>query len=129
MCLHPDHQIGPLNFGIAGPVFNFILSILVFTGVLMLRGVASDPLTVGEVYELPGGFHELRTGDEILAINGSKTPGFDDQEAWSGFTRDIPAVAILNYDVQREGQVLSVDGPQLFPPLVQQVAPRSAALG
>ena len=33
----------------AGPVFNFVLSILVFTGIFMIRGVVSDPLTVGEI--------------------------------------------------------------------------------
>ncbi len=33
----------------AGPVFNFVLSILVFAAILMLRGVAAEPLTVDEL--------------------------------------------------------------------------------
>jgi len=112
----------------AGPVFNFIMSIAVFSAIFMLRGVASDPLTVGEIRALPGGFHQLQQGDEILAINGAQTPNFDDAGAWKSFTDDIPARAVLEYRVRRDGQTMTVNGPYLFPPQVVQVAPRSAAM-
>ena len=33
----------------AGPLFNFALSIVIFTAVLLFRGVVAEPLTVGEL--------------------------------------------------------------------------------
>lgn len=113
---------------LAGPVFNFIMSIAIFGAIFLFRGVASDPLTVGETYTLPAGFHQLQAGDEILEIGGTKTPDFADAAAWQAFTAGIPHQAILNYKVRRDGQALNVDGPYLFPPLILQVAPRSAAM-
>ena len=112
----------------AGPFFNFAMSILVFASIFMLRGVASDPLTVGSLRDLPGGVHQLVQGDEILAIGGVATPRFDDADAWGRFTSEVPRQPVLTYDVRRDGQEMSVDGPFLFPPHVTQVAPRSAAM-
>lgn len=112
----------------AGPIFNFILSIAVFSSIFMLRGAISDPLTVGEMRALPAGFHQLEVGDEILAIDGVLAPEFTDAVAWSKFVNEIPRQEILEYGVRRDGQSLTVDGPYLFPALIVQVAPRSAAM-
>lgn len=111
----------------AGPVFNFIMSILVFAAIFMLRGEATDPLTVGELKVLPDTVQELRVGDEITAIDGMSTPSFDEPDEWSAFVDELVAQPQLTYDILRDGQAMSVTGPWLFPPFVQQVAPRSAA--
>lgn len=111
----------------AGPAFNFAMSIMVFAAIFMFRGVASDPLTVGEFRALPTGQYELREGDEIVAIAGLETPSFEDAPAWGALSADIPAQDPLSYDVRRDGQVLTVEGPFLYPPQVSHVAPRSAA--
>lgn len=111
----------------AGPVFNFIMSIIVFAAIFMFQGVASEPLTVGETRELPAGFHELMTGDEITAIDGTPTPSFADAGAWSTFANNIPQMPVLTYSVNRDGRAIDVQGPYLFPPVISQVAPRSAA--
>ncbi len=110
----------------AGPVFNFALSIAVFAVIFMLRGVASDPLTVGEVNPLPGDF-QLQAGDEIIAIADLPTPSFDDPEAWDAFSAALPRQPVLTYTVRRDGQEMRIPGPFLFPARVAQVAPRSAA--
>lgn len=112
----------------AGPVFNFIMSILVFAAIFMARGQASDPLTVGEFRDLPAGYHQLQAGDEITAIAGVATPSFEDATAWSNFTASIPEEAVLTYTVLRDGRETDVAGPYLFPPQISQVAPRSAAM-
>ena len=50
----------------AGPVSNFILSILVFAGFMMASGVARVPVTVASVAALPAGQTDgLRPGDQI----------------------------------------------------------------
>ena len=112
----------------AGPVFNFVLSILVFTAIFMVRGVPSDPLTVGELRPLPAGHYELREGDEILGIAGTPSPGIGNGEAWSAFSADIPRQPVLDYDIRRDGREMTVQGPFLFPPHVSQVSPRSVAM-
>jgi len=112
----------------AGPVFNFVMSILVFSAIFMLRGVPDDPLRVGELHALPGGAYELAVGDEVLGIEGNAAPGIDDGEAWGAFTKSLPHRAILSYDIRRDGQEMRVDGPYLYPSHIMQVAPRSAAM-
>lgn len=111
----------------AGPVFNFIMSIAVFSAIFLFQGVATDPLTVGAVRALPNAQHDLRAGDQILAIQGNRMPGIDDGDAWSDFTAAIPQQEMLTYTVLRDGSEIDVAGPYLFPPLVSRVIPRSAA--
>ncbi len=112
----------------AGPVFNFALSILVFASIFMARGVATDPLTIGELKTLPNTVQELQIGDEIQAINGKTLPKFDDADGWTDYVDSLEAQKQLEFTVNRDGQTQTVTGPWLFPPLVQQVAPRSAAM-
>ena len=98
----------------AGPVFNFVLSILVFTAIFMVRGVPSDPLTVGELRPLPAGHYELREGDEILGIAGTPSPGIGNGEAWSAFSADIPRQPVLDYDIRRFRPTLGIFTKQLI---------------
>ncbi|MES0827247.1 RIP metalloprotease RseP [Ruegeria sp. SCP11] len=112
----------------AGPVFNFVMSILVFGLIFMSQGVTREPLTVGELRGLPGTVQGLQDGDEIVAIAGQEVPDFDEQGAWTGFTDALPVEPQLDYTVIRDGQEMDVTGPWLFPALIQQVVPRSAAM-
>jgi regulator of sigma E protease len=111
----------------AGPMFNFVMSILVFATIFMFRGVASDPLTVGQIEAMPNPGYTLQTGDEVLSVAGLAAPSFDDGDAWDAFTEALPIAPSLSYRVVRDGDEMDVEGPFLFPPLIQQVAPRSAA--
>ncbi|MDA7964194.1 RIP metalloprotease RseP [Ruegeria sp.] len=112
----------------AGPVFNFVMSILVFGLILWSQGVSREPLTVGALHPLPGTVQGLQDGDEIVAIAGITTPDFDDQRTWGQFTDELPLQPVLDYTVNRDGETLDVEAPWPFPPLIQQVAPRSAAM-
>lgn len=111
----------------AGPVFNFIMSILVFSMIFMFEGKARDPLTVGEIRALPTGALELQQGDEVLAIEGQEVPPFEDAESWRAFGDGVPQQETLTYQVRRKGAQIEVEGPYLYPPAIGQVAPRSAA--
>ncbi|MHC9237241.1 RIP metalloprotease RseP [Pseudooceanicola sp. 502str34] len=111
----------------AGPVFNFILSILVFASMLMFQGRVAEPLTVGALTPLPAQGITLEPGDELLAIGGAQVPSFDDADGYGAFSDALPLEAILPYEVRRDGQVMTVEGPYPYPPLVSQLAPNSAA--
>ncbi|MEM6659806.1 MAG: RIP metalloprotease RseP [Pseudomonadota bacterium] len=111
----------------AGPVFNFALSIVVFSLVVFFTGVPRDPLTVGDLQPLPGGSLELQSGDVILEIAGAKVPSISGPE-FADFLQSIPETPTLQYKVERGGQTMTVEGPYYFPPVVGQVHSRSAGL-
>lgn len=111
----------------AGPVFNFVMSALVFAAIFMVQGTARDPLTVGSIEQTPWSQEGLQAGDELISIGGVDVPSFDDAEGWGGFSDAVPQQDVLAYEVRRNGQLQTVDGPYLWPSLVQSIAPRSAA--
>jgi regulator of sigma E protease len=113
----------------AGPIFNFILSTLVFAAVFMSRGQIGDTLAVGELRDLPPPAYELSEGDEIREIAGLAVPSFDDPEAFDAFARAIPVETPLDYVVARDGRETAVSGPYPYPPIVLHLAPKSAAYG
>lgn len=110
----------------AGPLFNFVLSIAIFAGVMMVRGEMAEPLTVGELRPLPVE-QQIRPGDRILGIEGQALPGSDDQQTLTAYFAALPRQAQLDYTVERDGQEITVAGPFTYPPLATQIAPRSAA--
>lgn len=112
----------------AGPIFNFILSILVFAGVVLWQGQVAEPLTVGSFRNLPGEMQQdLREGDEVIAIGGVRVPAFEDREAFRSFGDAVPVEPVLDYDVRRQARDMQVRGPYPYPPLVTQLSPQSAA--
>ena len=111
----------------AGPVFNFVLSIIVFAAIMMTQGKTADPLSIGEIKPLPVQGIALQPGDQIVSIANSQIPDFGDAKAFDAFVDTLPAEALLDYLVVRDGMEISVPGPYPLPPLVSQLAPQSAA--
>ena len=110
----------------AGPIFNFMLSLAIFSSVLLFQGRAADPLTVDTLETLPPSFaQELQPGDRILAIDGQTTPSLDDFE---GYLESLTVAPTLDYRIERDGQEVTVQGPYLHPPIIQALSPRSAAI-
>ena len=108
----------------AGPVFNFILSFLVFAVLLMARGVASDPITVEKLRTIPSAVQDLRPGDVLLTIDGKAVPPIDE---FADFGRELDAKKTLTYTVRRDNTEVTVEGPWLYPALAVSVTPGSAA--
>ncbi|MCH2077143.1 MAG: RIP metalloprotease RseP [Rhodobacteraceae bacterium] len=107
----------------AGPVFNFILSALIFAAFFMVNGSAKEPLTVAELSPMPVAV-DLQMGDQITAVNGTDIASLEDIAA----LRDtLPRTPTLVYDVIRDGDQLTVEGPHTSPPLVVAVSIDSAA--
>lgn len=113
----------------AGPVFNFVLSIVVFALVMMSQGKVAEPLAVGALKPLPSEGITLQPGDRLLQIAGLPVPDLtsDGDDAFEDFMDALPRQALLDYDVERDGQAMTVTGPFPMPPLVVQLAPKSAA--
>lgn len=111
----------------AGPVFNFILSTLVFGLVMFAEGKIAEPLVVKSLKPLPVEGVTLEPGDRVISVAGTSLPPFSDREAFEAFSDSMPPEPLLDYLVNRDGNELTVQGPHPWPPIAEQLAPRSAA--
>ncbi len=110
---------------LAGPVFNFILAIAIFAGSIMYQGRSIEPLTFGEMRDLPPSYAtDLQQGDVMLSVDGV---AFDDPERQTSLVDAVPLRERLSYTVLRDGDEITVEGPYLMPTAVASVIPRSAA--
>ncbi len=107
----------------AGPVFNFILALIVFIGLITYTGVATDVPVVGRVNASPFVGETIQPGDQILALNGTATP---DIESFANTANALPPAASVTYHIERAGQTLDVQGAHPFLPMVGAVMPRNA---
>lgn len=109
----------------AGPVFNFLFSILVLAGLYLGQGVPIEPPTVGRLPSLPGVEAGLEPGDVILEVEGRATPSY---QALSAALDAIEVAPRVTYLLRRDGAERVVEGAWPFPVLVDAVSPNSAAI-
>lgn len=108
----------------AGPLINFIFSAVIFTGMALWTGIASDPLTVDKLKPVAGLEGTLRPGDEIIAIAGRETPPLAE---FGEYVDALPDESPLEWTVRRDGQLTDVMALHPYPPIVGGVNPQSAA--
>ena len=93
----------------AGPVFNFILTIVIFTGLGLWVGKATDPLTLRSVPDLPASYiQDLQVGDQIIAVEDMDARSVAD---FSIALDQLPVQPSLTYTVLRDGVEQQVEGP------------------
>ena len=110
---------------LAGPMFNFILSILIFAGFAMVQGLAREEVEIGRIHEAPPGVvNELLPGDRILAVGGHPVAAWADL---AGAAEVLPVAPQQDWRVLRDGTETIVPGPDPMPARISGVAPRSAA--
>jgi regulator of sigma E protease len=107
----------------AGPLFNFALSILVFSAFFLVRGVTTDIPVVGATRDLPVP-SALAPGDRILAVEGRAVA---DMAAFMAAVEALPPAPSVRYTVERDGATITLDGPYPFPAIADAVQPQSAA--
>ncbi|MBF9033800.1 RIP metalloprotease RseP [Rhodobacterales bacterium HKCCE2091] len=109
----------------AGPVFNFILSILIFAGVVLVSGQAVEEARVGPLKPLPADMALLEPGDVILELGGEEVGSLGDVLT---VARDLPGAPLVDYRVRRDGEEIEVEAAFPLIPVVDSVTPQSAAL-
>lgn len=107
----------------AGPVFNFIMSILIFAGVVLFTGTVKEPLTIQSIAPVPM-TQELRPGDQVLGVAGQL---FAEDDSLSIGKLDLPETQVMGWQVLRAGREITVTAPHPMLAVVGSVAPRSAA--
>ncbi|MFQ6552020.1 RIP metalloprotease RseP [Aestuariibius insulae] len=108
----------------AGPVFNFILSIVIFAGIGLYFGQTKSPLTIGALPPLPYEVQELEEGDVILAVGGEETP---DAASMNDLASELSSEPVFDYRILRDGEEMVVQGPHPHPARVLFVGPQTAA--
>ncbi|MGB1236380.1 MAG: RIP metalloprotease RseP, partial [Planktomarina sp.] len=108
----------------AGPVSNFIFTIIMFTALFMVQGQFSDELKIEKLPDFPTEY-TIAEGDEIIAIDGQSVSSF------ASFRQVAVGLAVQNpvaYSVERDGAVIDVTGPYPYPAMAASVNPQSGAL-
>jgi regulator of sigma E protease len=108
----------------AGPAFNFMMAMIIFIGIMLVNGVATQEPVVGAVKPVPFDGQVLQPGDRIVQLAGKDTP---DLAAVVSVARDLPPSPSIAYRIIRNDVEQEFDGPYLFPPLADGVTPQSAA--
>lgn len=109
---------------LAGPVFNFILSFVIFTALALSYGRYIETPIIGKLMESAQAQFEIREGDKIIAVEGVPVKNFGDVNTWS---LENEAAAETMYTIVRDEQTLDVTGPYPSPAHVATVHPVSAA--
>jgi regulator of sigma E protease len=109
---------------LAGPFANFVLSIVVFAGLVLWQGVPTERPTIGSIQPLPNVEQPLLAGDVVLAVNGAPVEAFSDIYE---ITAAMPEPGPMTFVVERDGSRLELDAPYALPPLVYGVEPLSPA--
>lgn len=108
----------------AGPVFNFLLTIVVFAGLALWTGVPTERPTVGSVAVLPGGEPALEPGDVLIAVEGKPVESL---AALYAAADAMPVPGPMRVTVERRGETIDVTSPYPLPPIVEGVEPLSPA--
>ncbi|MGF1500228.1 MAG: RIP metalloprotease RseP [Paracoccaceae bacterium] len=103
----------------AGPVFNFILSILIFAALAYAQGAPTDRPIVGEVRDTAPADLGLEQGDEILTVDGVTVETWSDVQRTLRPTDGIPTPVTL----RRDGDILDVMVNFQVPARIDHVEP------
>lgn len=109
---------------LAGPIANFLLTIVVFAGIVTWQGVPTERPEIGGIEALPMVDQPLRSGDVVLKVNGATIGDFGDiyREALA-----MPEPGPMRFVVERDGDRLDVETPYALPARVSGVEPLSPA--
>ena len=110
---------------LAGPLANFIMSAVIFSCVSLLIGKMSTEPIVGAVAEVPLKEQYLQVGDKIISLENQPISNFN--EIYE-ITRRLDRLSDISFQILRNGSLLNVTIPQIFPPIVSQVEMFSPAM-
>ncbi len=109
----------------AGPIFNFILSALIFAAFFYIWGQPSENPRVGELREMPADMAVLQEGDLIRSFDGIDIETYADLFEASD---EVQPAASHEYVVERGGDLVTVQAVHPRIARIGTVTPRSAAI-
>ena len=110
----------------AGPVFNFVFSIIIFFSLFVSVGQVREPLTISKINPLPF-INQLKEGDEIISISGYQPSSASSIKNMLEYIENIDKKSI-EYEVRRDGEIFNLSGPPVDLPRISGLVPLSAAV-
>ena len=110
----------------AGPVFNFVFSIIIFFSLFVSVGQVREPLTISKINPLPF-INQLKEGDEIISISGFQLSSASSIKNMLEHIENIDKKSI-EYEVRRDGEIFNLSGPPVDLPRISGLVPLSAAV-
>lgn len=103
----------------AGPAANFLLSILIFAGMLLYGGKGAEEPVIGKVNPEAAAEVAFQPGDRVISVDGEEIERFAELVAVLGRTSGEPTPVT----VEREGQVTQLTVRYRRAPRVIEVVP------
>ena len=110
----------------AGPVFNFVFSIIIFFSLFVSVGQVREPLTISKINPLPF-INQLKEGDEIISISGYQLSSASSIKNMLEYIENIDKKSI-EYEVRGDGEIFNLSGPPVDLPRISGLVPLSAAV-
>ena len=108
---------------IAGPLANFIFSVLIFSLILLIQGVSVNDPVIGKLNKFYETNYDLKINDRILEVEGKKVRSFE--EIFSNINNTKAASS--KFTIRRGNLVKEIELPYLMQPIVEAIEPLSAA--
>ena len=109
---------------LAGPIANFILSILIFSILILWNGKQSNEPIIGNINQELTKVYNIQKGDFIKSINGKEINLFSDIYS---FIHDDNENELTEYVLERNNQIIKTYGPFPTMPIIGSVMPVSPA--
>jgi len=109
----------------AGPAFNFLFSILIFSSIFQYSGGISDLSIIGKLKNIPYLEDTFVVGDHILEIEDQDVKDFS---SFLKVATTLSPQKYVSYKVLRNNEFISFKGTFPFLPLVDHLQPKSPAI-
>ncbi len=108
---------------LAGPVANFLFSVLIFSSVFLLQGISVGEPVVGKINEFYEAKYDLKINDKILKVEGREVVLFSDIFSYV----NKPNSGMTKFTIKRGPIEKEIELPYLLQPIVEAIEPLSAA--
>ncbi|MDC3075774.1 RIP metalloprotease RseP, partial [Paracoccaceae bacterium] len=108
---------------LAGPLANFLFSVLIFSLVFLIQGISVEEPVVGKVNGYYEANYDLKVNDQILKVEDKKISSFSD--IFSHMKK--PNSGIFKLTIKRGDLEKEIELPYLLQPIVEAIEPLSAA--
>ncbi|MEM7667678.1 MAG: RIP metalloprotease RseP [Pseudomonadota bacterium] len=102
---------------VAGPVANFLLSIVIFFGIALYIGQPSNAPVVGEVRDPVSQGDHLQPGDRVISVGGQQV------STWSAMINNLQKTngALVSVEIERGGRNQTLSVRYRNDPVVDQI--------
>ena len=108
---------------LAGPLANFIFSVLIFSLVFLIQGVSVGEPVVGRINAYYEAKYDLKIDDQIIKVEDKKVASFSDIFSYINTSNS----EMTKFTIKRGSLEKEIDLPYLFQPIVEAIEPLSAA--